>query len=112
MEKVLPRHLEIIYEINHRFLDEVRMTFPSDIGRVERLSIIQEGAEKQVRMANLACVGSYSINGVAELQSDLLQTQVFPDFAALWPEKFGNKTNGVTPRRFMRLANPNLVGTD
>ena len=108
MEKVLPRHLEIIYEINHRFLDEVRMTFPSDIGRVERLSIIQEGAEKQVRMANLACVGSYSINGVAELQSELLRTQVFPDFAALWPEKFGNKTNGVTPRRFMRLANPIL----
>lgn len=108
MEKVLPRHLEIIYEINHRFLDTVRMTFPNDIGRVERLSIIQEGAEKQVRMANLACVGSYSINGVAELQSDLLRTQVFPDFAALWPQKFGNKTNGVTPRRFMRLANPIL----
>ena len=108
MEKVLPRHLEIIYEINHRFLDTVRMTFPNDIGRVERLSIIQEGAEKQVRMANLACVGSYSINGVAELQSELLRTQVFPDFAALWPEKFGNKTNGVTPRRFMRLANPIL----
>ena len=108
MEKVLPRHLEIIYEINHRFLDTVRMTFPNDIGRVERLSIIQEGAEKQVRMANLACVGSYSINGVAELQSKLLRTQVFPDFAALWPQKFGNKTNGVTPRRFMRLANPIL----
>ena len=108
MEKVLPRHLEIIYEINHRFLDTVRMTFPNDIRRVERLSIIQEGAEKQVRMANLACVGSYSINGVAELQSELLRTQVFPDFAALWPEKFGNKTNGVTPRRFMRLANPIL----
>ncbi len=108
MEKVLPRHLEIIYEINHRFLDSVRMTFPNDIGRIERLSIIEESAEKQVRMANLACIGSYSINGVAELQSDLLQSHVFPDFAALWPEKFGNKTNGVTPRRFMRLANPIL----
>lgn len=108
MEKVLPRHLEIIYEINHRFLDTVRMVFPNDIGRVERLSIIEEGAEKQVRMANLACVGSFSINGVAELQSELLRTRVFPDFAALWPEKFGNKTNGVTPRRFMRLANPIL----
>ncbi len=108
MERVLPRHLEIIYEINHRFLDVVRMTFPNDSGRVERLSIIQEGAEKQVRMANLACVGSYSINGVAELQSQLLRTHVFPDFAALWPEKFANKTNGVTPRRFMRLANPIL----
>ena len=78
------------------------MTFPNDIGRVERMSIIEEGAEKQVRMANLACIGSYSINGVAELQSELLRTHVFPDFAALWPEKFGNKTNGVTPRRFMR----------
>ncbi len=108
MEKVLPRHLEIIYEINHRFLDDVRMTFPNDMGRVARLSIIEEGAEKQVRMANLACIGSYSINGVAELQSELLRTQVFPDFAALYPEKFGNKTNGVTPRRFLRLANPIL----
>ena len=108
MERVLPRHLEIIYEINHRFLDTVRMTFPNDIGRIERLSIIEESAEKQVRMANLACIGSYSINGVAELQSKLLQSHVFPDFAALWPEKFGNKTNGVTPRRFMRLANPIL----
>ena len=109
MEKVLPRHLEIIYEINRRFLDDVRMTFPGDIGRVERLSIIEEGREKQVRMANLACVGSYSVNGVAELQSDLLRTRVFPDFAAMWPDKFGNKTNGVTPRRFMRLANPVLA---
>ena len=109
MEKVLPRHLEIIYEINRRFLDDVRMTFPGDIGRVERLSIIEEGREKQVRMANLACVGSYSVNGVAELQSELLRTRVFPDFAAMWPEKFGNKTNGVTPRRFMRLANPILA---
>ena len=108
MEKVLPRHLEVIYEINHRFLDTVRMTFPNDIGRVERMSIIEEGAERQVRMANLACIGSYSVNGVAELQSDLLREQVFPDFAAMWPEKFGNKTNGVTPRRFMRLANPIL----
>ena len=109
MEKVLPRHLEIIYEINHRFLDDVRMTFPGDIGRVERMSIIEEGGEKQVRMANLACVGSFSINGVAGLQSDLLRTRVFPDFATMWPRKFGNKTNGVTPRRFMRLANPALA---
>ena len=108
MERVLPRHLEIIYEINHRFLDEVRMSFPNDSGRVERMSIIEEGPEKQVRMANLACVGSYSINGVAELQSELLRTRVFPDFADMWPEKFSNKTNGVTPRRFMRLANPIL----
>lgn len=109
MERVLPRHLEIIYEINRRFLDLVRMTFPNDTARVESMSIIEEGAEKQVRMANLACIGSYSVNGVAELQSDLLKTRVFPDFAALWPEKFGNKTNGVTPRRFMWLANPILT---
>ena len=112
MEKVLPRHLEVIYEINHRFLDTVRMTFPNDPGRVERMSIIEEGTERQVRMANLACIGSYSVNGVAELQSDLLRAQVFPDFAAMWPEKFGNKTNGVTPRRFIRLANPILVRSD
>ena len=87
MERVLPRHLEIIYEINHRFLDIVRMNFPGDVGRVERMSIIEEGAEKQVRMANLACVGSYSVNGVAELQSDLLQARVFPRFRrAMVPE--------------------------
>ncbi len=109
MEWLLPRHLEIIYEINHRFLEDVRMTFPNDMGRVQRLSIIEEGAEKQVRMANLACVGSYSVNGVAQLQSELLQSRVFPDFAAMYPEKFDNKTNGVTPRRFMRLANPRLA---
>ncbi len=109
MEHCLPRHLEIIYEINHRFLEDVRMTFPNDMGRVQRMSIIEEGAEKQVRMANLACVGSYSVNGVAELQSDLLQKRVFPDFAAMYPDKFGNKTNGVTPRRFMKLANPQLA---
>ena len=108
MERVLPRHLEIIYEINRRFLEIVRMTFPNDTAKVASMSIIEEGAEKQVRMANLACIGSYSVNGVAELQSELLRTRVFPDFAALWPEKFVNKTNGVTPRRFMRLANPIL----
>ena len=109
MQSVLPRHLEIIYEINHRFLDLVRMTFPNDTAKVQNMSIIEEGAEKQVRMANLACIGSYSVNGVAELQSELLRTHVFPDFAAISPEKFGNKTNGVTPRRFMRLANPVLA---
>lgn len=109
LERVLPRHLEIIYEINHRFLDDVRMSYPNDPERVSRLSIIEEGPEKQVRMANLACVGSYSINGVAELQSELLRTKVFPDFAEMMPDKFGNKTNGVTPRRFIQLANPILA---
>ncbi len=109
LERILPRHLEIIYEINHRFLDDVRMTYPNDADRVSRLSIIEEGAEKQVRMANLACIGSYSINGVAELQSELLRKTVFPEFAEMMPEKFGNKTNGVTPRRFIQLANPILA---
>ena len=109
MERVLPRHLEIIYEINHRFLDEVRMAYPNDPGRVANLSIIEEGPEKQIRMANLACIGSFSVNGVAELQSELLRTNVFLDFADMTPEKFGNKTNGVTPRRFIQLANPILA---
>ena len=110
MERVLPRHLEIIYEINHRFLADARMTFPNDIGRIARMSIIEEGAEKQVRMANLACIGSFSVNGVAELQSKLLRTRIFPDFADMMPEKFGNVTNGVTPRRWMQLSNPRLAG--
>jgi glycogen phosphorylase len=107
--RLLPRHLEIIYEINRRFLDEVRLRYPGDDGRVARLSIIGEWPEKRVRMAHLACVGSHAINGVAEIQSGLLRERVLPDFAALWPEKFSNKTNGVTPRRFMRLANPRLA---
>lgn len=109
MQKVLPRHLEIIYEINSRFLDEVRLTFPNDSDRLSRMSIIEEGEEKQVRMAHLACVGSFSINGVAKLQSDLLSEKVFPDFYDMWSGKFSNKTNGVTPRRFMKLANPALA---
>lgn len=109
MQRLLPRHMEIIYEINHRFLYEVRAAFPDDEGRVQRMSIIEEGGEKLVRMAYLACVGSFSINGVAELQSQLLQERVLRDFYELWPEKFSNKTNGVTPRRFMKLANPQLA---
>ncbi len=105
---LLPRHMELIYEINHRFLEEVRARFPNDPERVARMSIIEEGPEKLVRMANLAVVGSFSVNGVAKLQSDLLKERVFSDFYAMWPEKFNNKTNGVTPRRFMKLANPGL----
>jgi starch phosphorylase len=108
-ERLLPRHLEIIYEINHRFLAEVRSRFPDDPGRVRRMSAIEEGPEKQVRMANLASIGSFSINGVAELQSRLLREHTLPDFGDMWPEKFNNKTNGVTPRRFVKLANPRLV---
>ncbi|AFL75509.1 glycogen/starch/alpha-glucan phosphorylase [Thiocystis violascens] len=106
--EVLPRHLEIIYEINRRFLDEVRACFPDDSARVARMSLIGEAGEKQVRMAHLACVGSHAINGVAALHSELLKASVLSDFHALWPERFSNKTNGVTPRRFLALANPGL----
>ncbi|MFO1486202.1 MAG: glycogen/starch/alpha-glucan phosphorylase [Verrucomicrobiaceae bacterium] len=106
---LLPRHLEIIYEINRRFLDEVRLRFPGDDERVARMSLIDEGGERYVRMANLACVGSSAINGVARLHSDLLKDGVLRDFHDFAPEKFQNKTNGVTPRRFMLLSNPGLA---
>ena len=107
-ERLLPRHLEIIYEINHRFLEMVRGRYPGDEERVIRMSVIAEGGERQVRMAHLAAIGAHSINGVASLQSRLLAERTLHDFAELWPQKFNNKTNGVTPRRFMRLANPRL----
>lgn len=106
--ELLPRHLEIIYEINSRFLDEVRRRYPGDDQRVARLSLIDEGGKKRIRMAHLACVGSHAINGVAALHSELLTTSLLKDFYELWPERFSNKTNGVTPRRFMVLANPKL----
>jgi starch phosphorylase len=105
---VLPRHLDIIYEINRRFLNEVRVRYPGHGGVASRLSLIDEGGEKYVRMANLACVGSHAINGVAALHTELLKQDVLRDFHQLWPEKFSNKTNGVTPRRFMVLSNPRL----
>jgi starch phosphorylase len=108
-QAVLPRHLEIIYEINRRFLDDVRRGHPGDEGLVRRLSIIDEGGERHVRMANLASVGSRWINGVARLHTDLLREQVLNDFNRISPEKFLNVTNGVTPRRFMVLSNPALV---
>ncbi len=107
-ERLLPRHLEIIYEINRRFLDEVRAKYPDDDARLSRLSIIAEDGERCVRMAHLACVGSHSINGVAALHTELLQQDVLRDFYELWPEKFNNKTNGVTPRRWLFLSNPKL----
>jgi glycogen phosphorylase len=107
-ESILPRHLEIIYEINARFLDEVRLRYPYDADRVARLSIIDESGPRFVRMAHLACVGGHAINGVAELHSRLLKETVLADFHDLWPHKFQNKTNGVTPRRFMQLSNPGL----
>jgi glycogen phosphorylase len=104
----LPRHLEIIYEINRRFLDEVRAKFPADEDRVRRMSLIGEDGGKNVRMAHLATVGSHAINGVAALHSELLKESVLKDFYEMWPERFSNKTNGVTPRRFLALANPGL----
>jgi starch phosphorylase len=109
-ELLLPRHLEIIYEINQRFLAAVRARFPGDVARVRRMSLIEDAPERLVRMAYLATVGSFSVNGVAELHSELLRTRVLADFSELWPEKFNNKTNGVSPRRFMRIANPALAG--
>jgi starch phosphorylase len=108
-QNVLPRPLEIIYEINRRFLDEVRKRYPGDEARVARLSLIDEHGDKRVRMANLATVGSHAVNGVAALHSELLKQTVLRDFAELWPERFRNVTNGVTPRRFMVLSNPALA---
>jgi starch phosphorylase len=109
IQRLLPRHLEIIYEINHRFLNSVRLSDPRNEGLLSRLSLIGESGEKQVRMANLACVGSHKINGVATLHSELLKTTVLRDFCKLWPEKFTNVTNGITPRRFLLLSNPELA---
>lgn len=106
---LLPRHLEIIFEINKRFLDDVRIHFPGDGERLSRMSIIDESGDRYVRMAHLACVGSQAINGVAALHSELLKKDVLKDFYELYPEKFSNKTNGVTPRRFIVLSNPRLT---
>jgi len=108
-QALLPRHTEIIFEINRRFLEEVRARFPGDEDRVRRMSLIDEHGEKAVRMAHLATVGSHRVNGVAALHSRLLKETVLKDFAELWPERFTNVTNGVTPRRFLALANPKLT---
>ena len=107
-EDMLPRQLEIIYEINRRFLGDVRMRFPGDEGRIQRVSLIEEGFGKKVRMANLAVVGSHSTNGVAAIHSDLLRETTLKDLAEIFPERFNNKTNGVTPRRWLLLSNPEL----
>ncbi|MBD2773772.1 glycogen/starch/alpha-glucan phosphorylase [Iningainema tapete] len=107
---LLPRHLEIIYEINSRLLDEVRRKYPYDQGKVARLSLIDESGERYVRMANLACVGSHAINGVAALHSELLKQTILRDFYELFPQKFTNVTNGVTPRRWLVSSNPRLTG--
>ena len=107
-ERLLPRHLEIIYEINHHFLEALREQYPDDDERIRRMSLIDEERGRRVRMAHLAAVGSYSINGVAALHTELLKSTVMKDFHDLWPDRFFNVTNGVTPRRFVQVANPGL----
>jgi starch phosphorylase len=109
LARVIPRHVMIIDGINHRFLEEVRARFPGDEDLVRRVSIYEEGPTKKVRMAHLAVVGSFSVNGVAELHTELLKTRVLPDFHRLWPQKFNNKTNGITQRRWLLSCNPDLA---
>jgi len=108
LQEMLPRQLEIIFEINRRFLGDVRGRFPGDQERVQRVSIIEDGADKKVRMANLAVLGSHSTNGVAAIHSSLLRETTLKDLAEIFPERFNNKTNGVTPRRWLQLCNPRL----
>ncbi len=110
LEDMLPRQLEIIYEINRRFLGDVRRRFSGNEDRVKRMSLIEEGTEKKIRMANLAVIGSHSTNGVAEIHSELLRETTLTDLAEMLPERFNNKTNGVTPRRWLKLCNPALAG--
>jgi glycogen phosphorylase len=107
-ERVLPRHLQILYEINHRFLKQVEKRWPGEVSRQQKMSIIEEGSPKMVRMANLAIVGSHAVNGVAKLHSDLVRSHLVPDFNEFFPGRFSNKTNGVTPRRWLMQANPAL----
>ena len=109
MERLLPRHLQIIYEINGRFLQQVSSLYPGDTKRLQRMSLIDENGERYVRMANLCLVASSSVNGVAELHSQILKDSLFKDFYELWPEKFLNVTNGITPRRWLLKANPSLA---
>src|SRR6201982_1087974 len=108
-EILIPRHLEIIYEINRRSLDEVRLRFPVDEGRVARVSLVEEGSQRKIRMANLAIVGSHSTNGVAAIHTQLLRTVTVKDLAEMFPPRFSNKTHGVTPRRWLLVANPALA---
>jgi starch phosphorylase len=109
-ERLLPRHLQIIYEINQRHLRAVQIKWPFDNERLGRMSLIEEGKEKEVRMAYLAVVGAHSVNGVAALHTSLLKRDVLTDFAEMYPERFNNKTNGVTPRRWLKMCNPRLAG--
>ena len=106
--RVLPRHLELVFDINHRFLGEVTRRFPGDIDRMRRMSLIEEGGQKAVRMAHVAVVGSHSVNGVSALHAKLIQERLFRDFAQMFPDRFNNKTNGITPRRWLLSCNPGL----
>jgi starch phosphorylase len=108
-EALVPRHLEIVYEINRRFLGDVATKYPGDVDRQRRMSLIEEEPVRSVRMAHLAVVGTHSTNGVAEIHTHLLQTRVLKDFAEMYPSRFNNKTNGVTPRRWLLMANPPLA---
>lgn len=110
LERVIPRHLQIIYEINHRFLKQMAPVFKHNPIALQNMSIIGDGDDKQVRMANLSIIGSHAVNGVAEVHSNLVKTSLFPDFYKLWPQKFSNKTNGVTQRRWLLKSNPGLSG--
>jgi glycogen phosphorylase len=110
LDKVLPRHLQIIYEINRRLLEDVQRRWPGDQDRMRRMSLIEEGPEKKVRMAHLAIAGSHAVNGVSALHSELIKKDLVPDFYEFWPERFSNKTNGITPRRWLLKANPLLAG--
>jgi starch phosphorylase len=109
LERLIPRHLQIIYEINRRFLERVQERWPGDLDRLRRMSLLEEGNEQLVRMAHLAIVGSHQVNGVAAIHSQLVRTQLVPDFAEMWPNKFTNVTNGVSPRRWLLVANPGLA---
>ena len=109
LEHMLPRHLEIIYEINHRWLQEVAKKYPGDHDRLRRMSIVEEDGEKRINMAHLCIIGSHATNGVAALHSMLLQTTTFKDFAEFFQDRFQNKTNGITPRRWLMLCNPALT---
>jgi len=109
VERLLPRHMQLLFLINDQLLTEVREAFPGDLARMQRMSLIQEGRDRRVRMAHLAAYASFSVNGVAELHTKLLVRDLFADFAELWPERFNNKTNGVTPRRWLMVSNPELT---
>src|SRR5690606_38317503 len=108
-ERLLPRHLQIIYQINRDFLEEVSRRFPNDLDRRRRMSLIHEDGDRRVRMAYLSVVGSHKVNGVAKLHSELMRRTIFADFAELWPERFTNVTNGIAVRRWLKQANPGLA---